>query len=71
MSLRQMKDTLGVVILYLSPAAIKEYHRYNDCFPDRIVVYRDGVGDGQLHSMVNYEVKQIMDSMRSMQGDYL
>lgn len=56
---------------FLFLAALREYHRYNDCLPERIVVYRDGVGDGQLHSVVNYEVKQIIDSLRSMQSDYL
>lgn len=34
-------------------------------------MYRDGVGDGQLHSVVNYEVEQIIDSIRSLQGDYM
>uniref|UniRef100_A0A3P9B443 Piwi-like RNA-mediated gene silencing 1 n=1 Tax=Maylandia zebra TaxID=106582 RepID=A0A3P9B443_9CICH len=44
-------------------AALKEYLRFNGCLPSRIIVYRDGVGDGQLHSVVNYEVQQIMDSI--------
>uniref|UniRef100_A0AAX7UJV0 Piwi-like protein 1 n=1 Tax=Astatotilapia calliptera TaxID=8154 RepID=A0AAX7UJV0_ASTCA len=33
-----------------------KYLRFNGCLPSRIIVYRDGVGDGQLHSVVNYEV---------------
>lgn len=70
MSLRQTNDTQGVGMSYSSLGALKEYRRHNDCFPDRIVVYRDGVGDGQLHSVVNYEVKQIIDSMTSMKADY-
>nr|XP_024655509.1 piwi-like protein 1 [Maylandia zebra] len=51
-------------------AALKEYLRFNGCLPSRIIVYRDGVGDGQLHSVVNYEVQQIMDSIKSMGQDY-
>uniref|UniRef100_A0AAX7T3L8 Piwi-like protein 1 n=1 Tax=Astatotilapia calliptera TaxID=8154 RepID=A0AAX7T3L8_ASTCA len=39
-------------------AALKEYLRFN------------GLGDGQLHSVVNYEVQQIMDSIKSMGQDY-
>uniref|UniRef100_A0A8C6Q7V3 Piwi-like RNA-mediated gene silencing 1 n=1 Tax=Nothobranchius furzeri TaxID=105023 RepID=A0A8C6Q7V3_NOTFU len=42
--------------------ALKDYHKFNNCLPARIIVYRDGVGDGQLQSVVNYEVSQIMDS---------
>ncbi|XP_005729611.1 piwi-like protein 1 [Pundamilia nyererei] len=51
-------------------AALKEYLRFNGCLPSRIIIYRDGVGDGQLHSVVNYEVQQIMDSIKSMGQDY-
>ncbi|XP_049907034.1 piwi-like protein 1 isoform X2 [Epinephelus moara] len=52
-------------------AALKEYLKFNSCLPSRIIVYRDGVGDGQLHSVVNYEVSQIMDSIKSMGQDYM
>ncbi|KAM4577959.1 piwi-like protein 1 isoform 2-T2 [Fundulus diaphanus] len=50
--------------------ALKDYLKFNNCLPSRIIVYRDGVGDGQLHSVVNYEVAQIIDSIRSMGQDY-
>ncbi|XP_078105786.1 piwi-like protein 1 isoform X1 [Sander vitreus] len=52
-------------------AALKAYLKFNNCLPSRIIVYRDGVGDGQLHSVVNYEVSQIMDSIKSMGHDYV
>ncbi|XP_060786656.1 piwi-like protein 1 [Neoarius graeffei] len=51
-------------------AALKAYFKYNKCLPSRIVVYRDGVGDGMLHSVVNYEVPQIMQSIKAMGEDY-
>ncbi|KAM6930622.1 piwi-like protein 1 [Xenentodon cancila] len=50
--------------------ALKDYLKFNKCLPSRIIVYRDGVGDGQLHSVVNYEVSQIIDSIKSMGQDY-
>ena len=28
--------------------ALRKYHEFNGSFPERIVVYRDGVGDGQV-----------------------
>ncbi|XP_034726927.1 piwi-like protein 1 [Etheostoma cragini] len=52
-------------------AALKAYLKFNNCLPSRIIVYRDGVGDGQLHSVVNYEVTQIKDSISSMGHDYV
>ncbi|GAA6087858.1 piwi-like protein 1 isoform X1 [Tachysurus ichikawai] len=51
-------------------AALKTYLRYNKCLPSRIIVYRDGVGDGMLQSVVNYEVPQIMQSIKAMGEDY-
>uniref|UniRef100_A0A3Q1EIB0 Piwi-like RNA-mediated gene silencing 1 n=1 Tax=Acanthochromis polyacanthus TaxID=80966 RepID=A0A3Q1EIB0_9TELE len=51
-------------------AALKDYLKYNKCLPSRIIVYRDGVGDGQLHGVVNYEISQIRDSIRSIGQDY-
>ena len=33
----------------------------NHDLPERIIVYRDGVGDGQLHVVANYEVQQFSD----------
>uniref|UniRef100_A0A3P8WK61 Piwi-like RNA-mediated gene silencing 1 n=1 Tax=Cynoglossus semilaevis TaxID=244447 RepID=A0A3P8WK61_CYNSE len=50
--------------------ALKDYLRFNHCLPSRIIVYRDGVGDGQLSSVVNFEVAQILDSIKSIGEDY-
>uniref|UniRef100_A0A671U8K6 Piwi-like RNA-mediated gene silencing 1 n=1 Tax=Sparus aurata TaxID=8175 RepID=A0A671U8K6_SPAAU len=49
--------------LKMALTALRDYLKFNNCLPSRIIVYRDGVGDGQLHSVVNYEVTQIMDSI--------
>ncbi|XP_042343719.1 LOW QUALITY PROTEIN: piwi-like protein 1 [Plectropomus leopardus] len=51
--------------------ALKDYLKFNGHLPSRIIVYRDGVGDGQLYSVVNYEVSQIKDSIKSMGHDYM
>ncbi|XP_026877877.2 piwi-like protein 1 isoform X1 [Electrophorus electricus] len=50
--------------------ALKKYLKYNNCLPSRIIVYRDGVADGMLQSVVNYEVPQIMQSIKTMGQDY-
>nr|XP_046242705.1 piwi-like protein 1 [Scatophagus argus]XP_046242706.1 piwi-like protein 1 [Scatophagus argus]XP_046242707.1 piwi-like protein 1 [Scatophagus argus] len=64
---QEIMDRLKVAL----SAALKAYLKFNSCLPSRIIVYRDGVGDGQLHSVVNYEVAQIMDSIRSIGQDYM
>uniref|UniRef100_A0AAY4CX19 Piwi-like 1 n=2 Tax=Denticeps clupeoides TaxID=299321 RepID=A0AAY4CX19_9TELE len=51
-------------------AALKAWLKHNNCLPSRIIVYRDGVGDGMLQSVVSYEVPQIMQSIKSLGKDY-
>ncbi|CAF90296.1 unnamed protein product, partial [Tetraodon nigroviridis] len=50
--------------------ALKEYLKHNNCLPSRIIVYRDGVGDGQLQSVATFEVAQILESIKSLGQDY-
>ncbi|KAJ8408576.1 hypothetical protein AAFF_G00252110, partial [Aldrovandia affinis] len=51
--------------------ALHAWMRCNEKPPTRIIVYRDGVGDGQLQSVVSYEVKQILDCIESARLEYL
>ena len=46
--------------------ALKKYHSINRCLPERIIVYRDGVGDGQIATVVEHEVKQLQQAVRSL-----
>lgn len=39
--------------------AIKKYYDLNKALPDRVVIYRDGVGEGQIEHVYEYEVGQI------------
>ncbi|KAM5181485.1 piwi-like protein 4 [Mantella aurantiaca] len=39
--------------------AIEKWKKYNNDVPNRIIIYRDGVGDGQLQMVVDYEIPQI------------
>ncbi|XP_069748587.1 piwi-like protein 4 [Narcine bancroftii] len=50
--------------------ALHKWLEVNHDFPGRIVVYRDGVGDGQLMTLVEYEVPQILDSFKIVNSDY-
>ena len=38
----------------------------NKTLPDRIIVFRDGVGDGQLGAVFEHEVKQFMECFRTV-----
>uniref|UniRef100_U3J2X3 Piwi-like protein 2 n=1 Tax=Anas platyrhynchos platyrhynchos TaxID=8840 RepID=U3J2X3_ANAPP len=39
--------------------ALQCFHEMNHCLPKKIVVYRDGVSDGQLDTVVKYEIPQL------------
>ncbi|KAM3867888.1 piwi-like protein 1 [Diretmus argenteus] len=64
---QEIMDGLKMALI----GALKDYLKFNDCLPSRIIIYRDGVGDGMLQSVVNYEVPQIMESIGSMGQDYM
>ncbi|XP_028269656.1 piwi-like protein 2 [Parambassis ranga] len=41
-------------------AALQKYYEVNHCLPEKIVVYRDGVSDGQLKMVEQYEIPQLI-----------
>ncbi|XP_043338628.1 piwi-like protein 4 isoform X1 [Cervus canadensis] len=43
--------------------ALNRWYKHNHGLPARIIVYRDGVGDGQLKTLVDYEVPQLLSSV--------
>ncbi|XP_027588832.1 piwi-like protein 1 [Pipra filicauda] len=50
--------------------ALRNWLKWNKCLPSRIFVYRDGVGDGQLHTLVHYEVPQFLDCLKDIGSFY-
>lgn len=42
---------------------LRQYYEINHTLPERIVVYRDGVGDGQLNTVADHEVEQLRGSL--------
>ncbi|TSU24211.1 Piwi-like protein 2 [Bagarius yarrelli] len=41
-------------------AALQKYYEVNHSFPEKIVIYRDGVSDGQLKTVELFEIPQIL-----------
>ena len=39
--------------------SIKKYYEVNNALPERIIIYRDGVGDGQLNHVREHEIPQL------------
>ncbi|XP_078598434.1 piwi-like protein 1 [Branchiostoma floridae x Branchiostoma japonicum] len=49
-------------------ASLRHYQSINKEFPQRIIFYRDGVGDGQLEAVLEHELPQIIDTFKSVEG---
>jgi len=71
-----MTKYLSVASLHSNPAqelndnicpaiskALRKYNELNGNLPSRVIIYRDGVGDGQINYVVDHEVAAIMSCM--------
>lgn len=61
-SKQEMMDGLKINIV----AALRHYQNVNKFVPDRIIVYRDGVGEGQLGSVKEFELEQIKSCFKEV-----
>lgn len=48
--------------------ALRCYSTQHKYLPERIIMYRDGVGDGQLSFVMDHEVKAILNYLKSLKG---
>ena len=51
-------------------AACDFYRRKNGTFPEKIIIYRDGISDGQLPLVLDYEIPQIQKGFAMADPDY-
>ena len=64
-SLEEIGQKLNLTMI----TAIRKFHEINGHVPQKIIVYRDGVGDGQLDSVVQTEVSQVANSIKFYMRD--
>lgn len=50
--------------------ALRNYHQINGALPEKIIVYRDGVGDGQLEAVHKHEINQLTDCFKAVGNNY-
>jgi aubergine-like protein len=48
----------------------KYREKNNGELPSRIIVYRDGVGDGDITSLIDFEVNQMLKSFEEVKNEY-
>lgn len=57
-------------IISILSDALKAFFMQNNSMPERIVIYRDGVGDGQLQAVYEHELPQIEETFSKVQEGY-
>nr|AZB49329.1 piwi-like protein [Halisarca dujardinii] len=50
--------------------ALTKYHQANQQLPERIIVFRDGVGDGQMKFLLEMEVPQMLACFKAFGDEY-
>jgi len=50
--------------------ALRKYNEVNHRLPQKIFIYRDGVGDGQLEVVLNFELQQFLSCFSKVSSDY-
>ncbi|KAL2726285.1 piwi-like protein Ago3 isoform X1 [Vespula maculifrons] len=63
---QEIIDLLQICLI----SAINAFKKRNGNNPNRIIVYRDGVGDGQIDTIAKYEVKQLLATFTHIDPDY-
>jgi aubergine-like protein len=51
-------------------ACLKKYLQVNQALPTRIFIFRDGVGDGMLSMVEDFEIRQIEEAFKTLQPGY-
>ena len=56
--------------IFSPPEALQKYKEFNEgTLPQRIVIYRDGVGEGDIHTVCTHEVENLNSNLKRMYGD--
>ncbi|XP_055839653.1 protein piwi [Episyrphus balteatus] len=62
-------DSLSNELTISVMKALKQYQREHEKLPARILMYRDGVGEGSLNQLVEHEVKELVSKLEKIYKD--
>ena len=49
-------------------ACLRAFHKEQQTLPEKVIIYRDGVGDGQLDAVYEHELPQIQSALNGAGG---
>ena len=64
---QELVDCLKVAFV----ESLKKFYEINHVWPDKIIVFRDGVSDSQLDISAVYEARQFVDSFKQVGKDFV
>lgn len=62
-------EEIGQKINVCMTSALRRFHALNNFVPQRVIVYRDGVGDGQLETVIEIEISQVVNGIKFYMRD--
>ncbi|CAO1310298.1 unnamed protein product [Diamesa serratosioi] len=68
--IQKMKEEIGSGLTASLGLALAAYYTHNNYYPEKIIVYRDGVGDGQLRYLEEFEIPQMKMGCKQIAHDY-
>jgi aubergine-like protein len=69
-TIQKKKEELLNGLIASMERTLRNYKQINSTLPDRIIIYRDGVGDGQLQHVETYEIPQFKEACERMCPGY-
>lgn len=69
-TIQEKREELVNGLIASMESSLTAFKAFNGYYPDRIIIYRDGVGDGQLPLVQNYEVPQFKIAIKRVDPDY-
>lgn len=69
-TIQEKREELVNGLVASMESAIAKYYDYNKYYPQSIVIYRDGVSDGQMEFVKNYEILQFKEAFKRVKDDY-
>lgn len=69
-TIQQKKEELISGLALSMESALKFYYIDNNTYPDSIILFRDGVSDGQLENTLNFEIGQFRSAFTRIDPEY-
>lgn len=69
-TIQQKKEEIVLGLALSLESALKYYYSENDTYPDSIILFRDGVSEGQLENTLNLEIGQFRSAFSRIDPEY-